>query len=321
MRDMSKHADTEYHGQAWIAGTIVVTVVLVLLAYGIAGSYESLSHLAAANAVPLPQFAPIGLDGGLIGVIVIDIFLTWLRRPIGFLRQFARLLGLSSVAANAWAGWPDAVSVFYRVFAPLLIVVISEAVRTVLLRRHRGDADPIPLARWLLALRSTFRMWRRMKLWGIAGYSDAVDMELSRLQAIAALTDRYGREWRARVPGTLTWMLDDGVRMDDALRMTAELTAPPKGEPAPRTPAANRPRRSPANGKRTTRANGRVPADVDARAEALAILADEPGISGAQLGLRVGLTERWGQKFKAAMAVPSPDTGPIGRISDAAADK
>jgi hypothetical protein len=55
-----------------------------------------------------------------------------------------------------------------------------------------------------------------------------------------------------------------------------------------------------------------VPSDVDAQAEALSILAAEPGISGAQLGPRVGKSKRWGQDFKKNLAGSSagPDERP-----------
>lgn len=49
-----------------------------------------------------------------------------------------------------------------------------------------------------------------------------------------------------------------------------------------------------------------VPDDVDARREALAILANEPGISGAQLGLRVGMSKRWGQLVKPELVAAPP---------------
>lgn len=56
-----------------------------------------------------------------------------------------------------------------------------------------------------------------------------------------------------------------------------------------------------------------VPNDVDAQAEALAILADEPDISGAKLAERVGMSERWGQTLKKNLAARTagPD-GPSG---------
>ena len=39
---------------------------------------------------------------------------------------------------------------------------------------------------------------------------------------------------------------------------------------------------------------------------ALAILAAEPAISGADLGLRVGKSKRWGQLFKNGLATAAP---------------
>lgn len=45
-----------------------------------------------------------------------------------------------------------------------------------------------------------------------------------------------------------------------------------------------------------------VPSDFDAQAAALSILAEEPGISGAKLAERVGMSERWGQAFKKQLA-------------------
>lgn len=51
-----------------------------------------------------------------------------------------------------------------------------------------------------------------------------------------------------------------------------------------------------------------VPNDVDARAEAMAILDTEPGISGAELGERVGKSKRWGQLLKSSLASASAPT-------------
>jgi hypothetical protein len=52
-----------------------------------------------------------------------------------------------------------------------------------------------------------------------------------------------------------------------------------------------------------------VPDDVGTQVEALRILAEEPGISGSKLGLRLGKTERYGQILKKQLAgsVAGPD--------------
>lgn len=73
-------------------------------------------------------------------------------------------------------------------------------------------------------------------------------------------------------------------------------TAGPPAAPAGKRPAAARRKPAP-------RPAARVPQDVDAQAEALAILAADPGIKGAELGRRVGRSERWGQDLKKKLAV------------------
>ncbi len=125
----------------------VSLVALVLIGYGAAGSYDSLWHLAAAHGVPLPRLLPAGLDGGLIGTIILSVGFTWAGHPLAGLRWAWRLFALGTLAANAAAGWPDPVGVFLRVFAPALIVIITEAVYAVLLGRNADVRDRIPLAR------------------------------------------------------------------------------------------------------------------------------------------------------------------------------
>jgi hypothetical protein len=89
---------------------------------------------------------------------------------------------------------------------------------------------------------------------------------------------------------------------DAAQREAAEATA--KAEVMTRKLAAVSGRKAPAKkaavsprGKAAVSPATQVPKDFDAQAEALTIIAAEPGIKGAQLGPRVGKSERWGQLF------------------------
>ena len=67
----------------------------------------------------------------------------------------------------------------------------------------------------------------------------------------------------------------------------------------PRKPAKPSPRRV------------RLPKSHEAtQAEALAILAAEPGISGAKLGPLVGMSARWGQLFLKGLTTASAPKGP-----------
>ncbi len=317
MDDMSAtHARPPQSLRKWqsaLVGMVTCLTAVILISYGAAASYESLSRLALAHGVPLARFFPVGLDGGLIGTIVMDIGLTWCGFLLGWLRLTARLFALATVAFNAVAGWPDPVGVFLRVCAPVLIVVIAEAVRAVLLRRARGTSrDPVPASRWVLAPRGTWKMYKRMKLWEIPSYRAAVSMELERLNAVHRLSAKYGKDWRGKVPGDLAWMLTDGVRMEEALRLAGELTALPQ---APARPVASRApvARKAASGKRRAGASGR---DIDTQAEALALYLGNPEITGSDLGRALRLSPSRGRAILATLKSEAPATGPIARVSD-----
>jgi Protein of unknown function (DUF2637) len=213
-------------GQAVAVGVSVV-LGLVVFGYGIAGSYVTVSDLAARRGVPLAAFVPAGIDGGLISVVVLDLVLVWVGAPVGWLRQVVRVLSVGTIAANAVTGWPDPVAVGLHAAAPTMLLAMIEAGRTVLLRRLGvvlGTArDAIPVQRWLLAPWRTALLWRRMVLWQITSYRTAVDLELAVRRAVARLRLQYGRGWRRRAPADLVWMLRTGVAVSEACTRVEEL--------------------------------------------------------------------------------------------------
>jgi hypothetical protein len=107
--------------RAAIAG--VAFAAVCLFGYGVAGSYSSVAHLALEHHVPLPQLVPLGLDGGLVGMVLLDIVLTWTGYPVWWLRWLTRLLTAGTIAANGAAGWPDAVGTGLHLAAPVMILV------------------------------------------------------------------------------------------------------------------------------------------------------------------------------------------------------
>lgn len=216
--------------QRWaVAG--VLAAASCLFAYGAAGSYESVTHLAVTHHVPLPRLVPVGVDGGLVGAVLLDVVLTWIGYPVWWLRWLARLLTLGTIAANATAGWPDPVATGLHLAAPVMILAVVEATRSVLLRRPVPPGqrrEPIPVARWLLAPWPTWKLWRRMVLWQVTSYREALDTEQRRLRAQFQLRHRYGQDWHRHVPDDLAWMLRDGVLLDDAFTRVAEVVDEPE---------------------------------------------------------------------------------------------
>ncbi|MGW1768232.1 DUF2637 domain-containing protein, partial [Streptomyces sp. NPDC002073] len=87
---------------------------------------------------------------------------------------------------------------------PVLFVVTVEAARHAVGRIADITADRhmegVRITRWLLSPIPTFKLWRRMKLWELRSYEQAVGMEQDRLIYQARLQARYGRAWRRKAP-------------------------------------------------------------------------------------------------------------------------
>lgn len=225
--------------QGVVAAATAVVTGTGLAACAFAGSYTTVSGLAARHGIGLHWLAPVEIDGGMLGVIVLDLALTWAKRTMWWLRLAARTFAVGTVAANAAAGWPSPIGAGLRCAAPLLLVFITEAGRSALLHaaqeddRKEKDADRkrqralrIPRVRWVLDPAGTWSMWRRMKLWGETSYTVALDLEIERQAAISALADLYGEDqWKAKAPRDLVLMLRSGVKLPVAFERVRRLTA------------------------------------------------------------------------------------------------
>jgi hypothetical protein len=133
MREMADSGRLSAGQRVALAGAVLMAAGLA--AYGALGSYATVSDLAARVGVPLPGLVPLGIDGGLVGVVALDLVLAWTGSPLGWLRQFARLLTAGTVSLNASAGWPDPMAAGLHAAAPLMLLVMVEAGRAVLSRR------------------------------------------------------------------------------------------------------------------------------------------------------------------------------------------
>lgn len=87
---------------------------------------------------------------------------------------------------------------------PALWIAVVE-IATFTVRRLVGLAagtvmEKVRASRWLLAPASTFRLWRRMRLWELNDYREAIGREHERSASAALLRQWYGRGWRAKAP-------------------------------------------------------------------------------------------------------------------------
>ncbi|NUS78484.1 MAG: DUF2637 domain-containing protein [Streptomyces sp.] len=186
---------------------IVITVAagaVALAAIGFLGSYAAVADLAAAKGFgAFSALFPIGIDAGIGVLLALDLLLTWIRIPFPLLRQTAWLLTVATISFNAAAA-SDPLGMGMHAVIPVLFIVIVEAGRHAIGRTADITADKhmegVRLIRWLLAPFSTFRLWRRMRLWELRSYNAVLRLEQERLIERARLRARYGWGWRRKAP-------------------------------------------------------------------------------------------------------------------------
>ncbi|MEU6865014.1 DUF2637 domain-containing protein [Streptomyces sp. NPDC046876] len=184
---------------------VVVAGAVVIAGIGFAGSYAAVRALAEKKGFGTFSLVfPIGIDAGICVLLALDLLLTWIRIPFPLLRQTAWLLTAATIAFNGAAAWPDPLGVGMHAVIPVLFVVAVEAARHAVGRIADITADRhmegVRITRWLLSPVPTFKLWRRMKLWELRSYEQAVGMEQDRLIYQARLQARYGRAWRRKAP-------------------------------------------------------------------------------------------------------------------------
>ncbi|MFJ8209702.1 DUF2637 domain-containing protein [Streptomyces sp. NPDC096033] len=178
---------------------------LIIAGIGFAGSYSAVVGLARDKGFgDFAEVFPVGIDAGIGVLLALDLLLSWIRIPFPVLRHIAWLLTAATIAFNAAAAWPDPIAVGMHAAMPVLFVVVVEAVRHAVGRLADITADRhmegIRIWRWLLSPTATAKLWRRMKLWELRSYEQAVGQEQDRLIYQARLQGRYGRGWRRKAP-------------------------------------------------------------------------------------------------------------------------
>lgn len=274
-----------------------------LAALGGYGSFASVRDVAEPWFGAQAWIVPAGVDLGILALVSVALLLEWLAMPMPALRWMAFAFTAATVWLNISAAHGDITGMVMHAAMPVLFITFIEAVRHAI-RRRAGIAagtvrEGVPIARWLLAPFSTFRLWRRMVLWQITSYPDALHAEQRRRHALALLDDHYGRKWKTKAPADVVWMLKDGVMLDEALTRVTTLTTPPQPEPEPPAPAPKAPPK---------RAKPTAPRSVatDNEARALAIIDAEPNITGAELGRRLNISSRQGQRLLSRLSSPAP---------------
>ncbi|WP_262386925.1 DUF2637 domain-containing protein [Streptomyces sp. TRM49041] len=172
-------------------------------ALGLLSSFDAVSAAAARWGFGEPWMLPVGIDVAIPVFTVANLLLIRMDMALAWVRFVPWALTLITCGLNVAAGHGVWAKVAHGTM-PLLWVVFSEigahiyAVRIGAVTGRR--MGKIRASRWLLAFPSTFSLWRRMTLWEITSYADALAREKERQLARAELRERYGRRWRSKTP-------------------------------------------------------------------------------------------------------------------------
>ena len=224
----------------------------VILGVGVGGlglisSFDTVSAAGARWGFATPQMLPIGIDAAIPAFTLVNLLLIRMDMPLGWVRFVPWALTGVTCWLNIAAGHSLSAKLAHGTM-PLLWVVLSEVAAHVYASRIGAVTgrrmEKIRRSRWILAPLSTFGLWRRMTLWEVTSYSEALAREKERQLARADLREQYGRKWRSKTPRRERVML----RMGDLAPVTEETTPapPPADTPAPLVDAKPRPRRQPA---------------------------------------------------------------------------
>lgn len=245
-------------------------------ALGLISSFDAVSAAALRWGFSAPWMLPVGIDVAIPVFTVANLLLIRMDMALAWVRFVPWALTLITCGLNVAAGQGMWAKVAHGTM-PLLWVVFSEigahiyAVRIGAATGRR--MEKIRFSRWLLAFPSTFALWRRMTLWEITSYSEALTREKERQLARADLREQYGKKWRSKTPRRERVMLRMGdlAPATDAVPVAPEPQAPK--EPGESKRGAGKPaRKRPVKDKATS--PQRTPAEL--LAEARTVTADWP---------------------------------------------
>ncbi|MFF4543593.1 DUF2637 domain-containing protein [Streptomyces sp. NPDC001406] len=171
---------------------------------GFYASFDAVSTAAASWGFTEPWVLPAAIDSAIPVFTGAYLFLIRMGMPLSWARIVPWTLSLITCALNVAAGSSLWSKVAHGSMS-LLWVAVSEIAAHIYAVRigaatGRHLMDKVRWARWVLSPLPTFLLWRRMKLWELTSYDDALDLEQERLVYQALLRGRFGRAWRRKAP-------------------------------------------------------------------------------------------------------------------------
>ncbi|PBC96175.1 uncharacterized protein DUF2637 [Streptomyces sp. Ag82_O1-15] len=249
--------------ELWLLGAVAVLAAGVG-GLGLASSFEAVSAAGARWGFASPWMLPVGIDTAIPVFTAAFLLLIRTDMPLGWVRFVPWALTGVTCWLNIAAGHSLSAKLAHGTM-PLLWVVLSEVAAHVYASRIGAVTgrrmEKIRRSRWVLAPLSTFALWRRMTLWEVTSYSDALGRERERQLARAQLRQQHGRRWRSKTPRPERVLLKLGELAPAGEDLPS---VPPQNPKPPKQDAPKPPRKRTAKAKPTKAA--RTPAELLAEA-------------------------------------------------------
>ncbi|MBY8877477.1 DUF2637 domain-containing protein [Actinacidiphila acidipaludis] len=225
---------------------------------GLAMSFDTVSAAGARWGFATPQMLPVGIDLAIPVFTVVNLLLIRMDMALSWVRWVPWFLTGVTCWLNIAAGHSLSAKVAHGTM-PLLWVVLSEVAAHVYAVRIGAVTgrrmEKIRRSRWVLAPITTFALWRRMTLWEITSYTDALARERKRQLARADLRQKHGRRWRSQTDRRTRVLLKLGELAPAVSESVAAPVAPGAGGPEAPKPTGRRrsanPAARPKPGRRT----------------------------------------------------------------------
>lgn len=188
-----------------IAIGVIAVLIIALAVLGGMGSFTTVRDLAVPWFGWMAWIVPVGIDVGILALLAWDLLAEYLGTPWPVLRWVAWAFIDGTIYLNIAGAHGSPRAAVMHMAMPVLFIVVIEGIRH-LIRYWAGltagtRIEPIPLSRWLLAPVSSLLLARRMILWQITSYREALALEYQRLEAVSILQESYGCYlWRWKAP-------------------------------------------------------------------------------------------------------------------------
>ncbi|MFJ8028445.1 DUF2637 domain-containing protein [Streptomyces sp. NPDC096311] len=191
-------------GQELVLVVGIVLAAAVVSTLGLLSSYTALETKAATWGWDWPWLLPVGIDVAIPAFTGASLILIRMGMELRWIRWVPRALTAVTVYLN-WQASSTAGGRIGHAALTLLWVIFSEIASHVYGTRigavtGKKRMETVRRSRWILAPIPTARLRRRMILWEITSYEEALTRLQEQTYLRAQLKETYGWRWRSKAP-------------------------------------------------------------------------------------------------------------------------